>query len=119
MKRLKQTKNLLKTGRDASLNFVILIDIDCMVLNGVFNSIFNNITAASVLIHAFLDFFQPVICTKLFPSHWLLSHITIVETTNGGERGINPVAMTTINPCKEYCPSQGSSDPLFSSSQRY
>ena len=43
-----------------------------------------------------------------FPSHWLLSHITIVKTTESGERGMNPVAMTFINPRKEYWPSQGS-----------
>ena len=35
-------------------------------------------------------------------------HITIVETTDSSERGINPVAMTIINPWKEYLPSQGS-----------
>ena len=40
--------------------------------------------------------------------HWLLSHITIVDTTDSGERGMNPVAMTIINPRKEYWPSQGS-----------
>ena len=40
--------------------------------------------------------------TIFFPSHWLLSHITIVETTDSGERGMNPVAMTIINPRKEY-----------------
>ena len=37
-----------------------------------------------------------------FPSHCLLSHITIVEITNSSERGMNPVAMTIINPRKEY-----------------
>ena len=45
---------------------------------------------------------------NIFPSHWLLSHITIVETTDSGERGMNPVAMTVINPRKEYWPSRGS-----------
>ena len=44
--------------------------------------------------------------TIFFPSHWLLSHITIVETTDSGERGMNPVAMTIINPGKEYWPSR-------------
>ena len=37
-----------------------------------------------------------------------LSHITIVETTDKGERGMNPVTMTIINPRKEYWPSRGS-----------
>ena len=31
-----------------------------------------------------------------------LSHITIIKTMDSGERGINPVAMTTINPQKVY-----------------
>ena len=43
-----------------------------------------------------------------FPSNLLLSHITIVETTDSIERGMNPVAITIINPRKEYWPSQGS-----------
>ena len=34
--------------------------------------------------------------------------MTIVETTDSGERGMNPVAMTTTNPRKEYWPSHGS-----------
>ena len=50
---------------------------------------------------------SPVLPTIFFPSHWLLSHITIVETTDSGERGMNPVAMTIIIPRKEYWPSRG------------
>ena len=58
--------------------------------------------------------------TIVFLSLWLLSHITIVETTDCGERGMNPVAMTIINPQKEYWPSSGdrTSDLLFSSPVR-
>ena len=41
------------------------------------------------------------------PSHWLLSHITFVETIDTGDRGINPVAMTIINARKAYRPSLG------------
>ena len=52
--------------------------------------------------------FKPVLRTIFFPSHWLLSNITIVETTNSDERGMNPVAMTIINPRKKYWPSRGS-----------
>ena len=37
----------------------------------------------------------------------MLSHITIVETTDSGEIGTNPVAVTIINPRKEYWPSRG------------
>ena len=64
--------------------------------------------SASALIHAFLDFFLPVLRTLFFPSHWLLSYINIVERMEGGERGMNPVAMTIIDPRKEYWPSRGS-----------
>ena len=35
--------------------------------------------------------------------------MTIVETTDSDERGMNPVAMTVINHRKEYWPSWGSS----------
>ena len=63
---------------------------------------------ASAPSHAFLEFFQPVLRITFFPSHWLIPHITIVETTDSGERGMNPVAMTTINPQKEYWPTRGS-----------
>ena len=59
-------------------------------------------------IHAFLEFFQPVLSTIFFPSHWLLSLITIVETNDSGERGMNPVAMTIINPRKEFWLTLGS-----------
>ena len=45
-----------------------------------------------------------------FLSHWLLSHKTIVETTDSGERGVNPVAMTLISPRKEYWPSRESNE---------
>ena len=53
---------------------------------------------------AFNQYFR----TIFFPSHWLPSHITIVETMDSNERGMNPVAMTIINPRKEYWPSRGS-----------
>ena len=62
---------------------------------------------ASAPIHAYLEFFYPVLPTILFPRHWLLSHITIVETTDSGEKGMNPVAMTIIIPQKEYWLSRG------------
>ena len=54
--------------------------------------------AASAPIHAFLEFFNPVRRTIFFPSHWLLSHILIVKNTDSGERAMNPVTMTIINP---------------------
>ena len=49
-----------------------------------------------------------VLRTIFFPSHWLLSHLTIVETTDSGDRGMNPVTKTIINPWKEHRPSRGS-----------
>ena len=77
---------------------------DCMM----FNDVFSYIAASSAPIHSFLEFFLPVLRTIFFQSYWLLSHIAIVETTDSGERGIDPVAMTIINPRKEYWLSQGS-----------
>ena len=43
----------------------------------------------------------------LFQSHWLLSHITIVKTTDSSVRGTNDFAMTVIVPRPEYWPSPG------------
>ena len=61
---------------------------------------------ASSPIRAFLESCLPVLCTVFFlPSYWLLSHITIVETMDSDERGMNPAAMTIISPRKEYWPS--------------
>ena len=54
-------------------------------------------------IHAFLEFFLPGLCTIVFPSHRLLSNITIVKTMDSGKIGMNPVTMTIINPQKENC----------------
>ena len=55
-----------------------------------------------------------------FPSHWLLSYITIVETMDSGEGGMNPVTMTIINPQKENWPSWGSNQrPPVLSLQHY
>ena len=73
-----------------------------------FQLYFSYIAVASSPIQTFLKFFNQLLCTIFFPSHWLFSHITIVETTDSGERGRNPVAMTIINPRKEYWPSRGS-----------
>ena len=48
------------------------------------------------------------------PSRWLLSHIIVVETMDRSERVMNPVAMTIVKPRKEYWPSRGSNQDLFS-----
>ena len=60
---------------------------------------------ASEPIHAFQGSFNQYIFHTIFcTSHWLLSHIAMVETTDSCERGMNPVAMTIISPRKEYWP---------------
>ena len=43
--------------------------------------------------------------SQCFPQLYIF---TIVETKDSSKRGINPVAMTIINPQKEYLQSQGS-----------
>ena len=72
--------------------------------------------AASAPTHCLLEFFSPVLCTIYFPRHRLLSQITIVETTDSGERGMNRVKATIINPWKDYWPSPGI-EPATSNSQ--
>ena len=46
----------------------------------------SNIASASAPNGAFLEFLKPILGTILFLSHWLLSHITIVETMDSSER---------------------------------
>ena len=77
-----------------------------------FQRYFSYIEAVCAPIHAFLEFFTPLLRTIFFPSHWLPFHITIVETTDSGARGMNPVAITIINPRKEYWLSWGSNQRL-------
>ena len=50
-----------------------------------FQQYFSYIAAASAPTYSFLEFFLLVLRTIFFSSHWLLSHITIVETTDNGE----------------------------------
>ena len=71
----------------------------------VFNTVFNSISVISqlpvhlpVLFRSSLLVLRTIFCL----GHWMLSHVTIVETMDSGERGMNPVAMTIINPRKEY-----------------
>ena len=59
-----------------------------------------------------------VLCTIFCPSPLLHNHITIVKTIDSSERGMNPVAMTIINPLKICRPSWVSNQQppgLFSS----
>ena len=60
------------------------------------------------LFMGFHDFFLSVSHRVFFPSRWLLSHITIIETSDSGEREMNHVAMTLMNPRKEYWLCRGS-----------
>ena len=89
---------------------VLLVNncIDCVVFNTIFNSISVITLRSEHLSMFFWEFFQPVICTMFFPSHWLLSHTFIVETKDSSDRRMNPVEKTIINPRKEYWLSQGS-----------
>ena len=70
--------------------------IDCVV----FNAIFNGISVISQ---------RPVHLSMLSWSSFLISTPTIffLETTDSCQRGMNHVAMTIINPRREYWPSRG------------
>ena len=92
----------------------------------VFNDILNrtSVISASAPIHAFLKFFltstpHNILCSPLAAVPY--DHMTIVEITDSGERRINPVAKTILNPLKENIgrAEDRTSDLLFSSLQRY
>ena len=76
--------------------------IDCMA----FNVFFSGISVILVLrrpVHlSMLLESSFVLCTIFFPSHWQLSHMTMVEIMVSDERGMNPVAIVITNPRKEY-----------------
>ena len=59
--------------------------------------------AASAPIHVSWSFLDQYSAQYSFQA----TGLTIVETTDSGERGMNPVAMTIINPQKEYWPIRG------------
>ena len=58
-------------------------------------------TVANVSIYAFLDFLLPVIQTIFCPFHWLLSHMTIIETVTSSMIETNSITMIITNPSKE------------------
>ena len=89
-----------------------LRSIDCMVFNAVFNSIS---VISRCPVHLSTEFFWPILYTIFYPR--LLSHITIIETRDSSERGMNPVTITIINPLKEYWLSLGLNQwpPVFES----
>ena len=51
--------------------------------------------------HVFLQFFLPVLCIILCPSHWQLFPRTIVEIMDSREKEMNLEAMVIINPRKD------------------
>ena len=84
-----------------------------------FQRYFGYIAAASAPVHAFLEIFLNLYSVQYsFPGHWLISHITIVEAMDSGERGMNPVAMTILGKNTDRAGDR-TSDLLFSSPQRY
>ena len=72
-----------------------------------FSKVFKSYRGRQCTYPCFLEAFKPVLNTIFFPSHWLLSHTTIVETTDSSEKGMKPVTMTIINPYKKYWPNLG------------
>ena len=87
---------------------------ETMVFNAISHKCyFSYIAATSAPTYAFLEFSLPLLSTIFFPSHWLLYHITIAETMDSGERGMNPVTMTIINPQTECWLSPGSNQVLY------
>ena len=77
--------------------------IDCMVFNAVFQLCHGNQHTYPCFPGVLVTITPHTFC----PINWLLSHIIIVETMDSGGREMNSVAMTIINPQKEYWPSQG------------
>ena len=106
----RDSENLKIAKKSAHVNLCVWL-IDCMVLNAVFNSISvisRRPVHLSILSGIFFFFFYLLLRTIFCPSHWLLSHITNVETIDSGERGMNPVAVAIVNPRKECWPSRES-----------
>ena len=80
---------------------VWLIDWVCSVLTP-FSTLFQLYRGSQLTYRCFSGVLTPVRRKLFFPRHWVLSHIIIIETMDSGERGMDPVAMTIINPRKEY-----------------
>ena len=79
-----------KSGDQIPWLFLVASLIDCMVFNAIFNSI-------SVISR------WPVHLSMLFWSSFI--QYSIFFSTDSGERGMDPVAMTIIDIWKEYWPS--------------
>ena len=67
---------------------------------------FHNAFYTIYILKSFNSHISVVVCC--FFEFGIVSKWCIVETTDSGERGMNPVAMTIINSRKEYWPSRGS-----------
>ena len=89
----------------------VKVRIHCKVDSMVLNAAFNCISVISLLpVHLSMLSGSSFTGTRhsILSKPLAASHITNVETMNSGKRGMNHVAMTIINPRKEYWPSQGS-----------
>ena len=62
----------------------------------IFFFVFCFIAASSVSVVAFPEFLLAIRLTISFPSHSLLSHITVVETVINVEKGTNPVSLDIV-----------------------
>ena len=85
--------------------WLIMLDASLIDWLDAVRHVFNNISVWSVHLSMLS---QSSLNQYSAQCHWLLFHITMVETMGNGGRGMNPVAMTIINARKEYWQGQGS-----------
>ena len=75
----------------------------------VFNAVFNNNSVISGLqVHLSMPFWSSFYENSAQCSFQATGCFPTVETMDSSERGMNPVAMTIIDPQKEYRPGRGS-----------
>ena len=90
----------------------ILQNCDCIDFSTVFDIsiiLWQPVHLSTLSLSSFYQY------TAFFPSHWLLSHITIIKTEASGKRGMNPVTMTIIKPLEEVDRTGDQIGNLFSS----
>ena len=78
----KFTKSWTKMQKMFSM-FSKMVNIDCMVFNAIFNNI-SVILRQPVHLSMLPGAFLTSTLHNIFSSHWLLSHLTIVETMDSG-----------------------------------
>ena len=81
--------------------------IDCMVFNAIFNSI--SVSSQRPVHLSMLSWisFNQYSAQYSFQAAMQLSRLTVVESKDGAERGMNPAAMFVISPRREYWQSRG------------